>query len=267
MRCRLRAVAVLVGLASAICSPAQARAEEAAPATTSDEAAAPATKGAPTLVNEALAATDGAVGAGAAPGRALVRVHVSAPKTVTLQRSYLGRGDWVNACDSPCGKELAVADTYRVVYDRNQAASEPFRLAAPAGGAVDLIVTPPSKVGGTVLMAIGGAVGVAGLVGTIGGGYLIASSPSAADCAAQPQTDANRLCGIGRPLGAIILLPSLAVLLGGVALTVVGANVRSGAAPDTKQRAAAFVRQPTWISPEVGSAGKRGVMMPLRFSF
>ena len=132
---------------------------------------------------------------------------------------------------------------------------------------MDLTVTPPSKVGGTVLMAIGGAVGVAGLVGTIGGGYLIASSPSAADCAAQPQTDANRLCGIGRPLGAIILLPSLAVLLGGVALTVVGANVRSGAAPDTKQRAAAFVRQPTWISPEVGSAGKRGVMMPLRFSF
>lgn len=230
-------MAVLVVLASAVCFPAEALADDAAPVPKSDD------------------------------GRALVSVHVSAPQTVTLQRSYLGRGDWVDACDSPCGKDLAVADTYRVVYDRNGAPSEPFRLAAPAGGAVDLTVTPPSKVGGTVVMAIGGALGVAGLVGTIAGAYFFASSPSSAECAARAQTDANRLCGIGRALGVIILLPSLVSLIGGVTLTAVGANVRSDAAPRTKQSAAAFVRQPTWISPEVGSAGKRGVMMPLRFSF
>jgi hypothetical protein len=240
LRSRANALLFFGVVASAISFPASARADDDEPSTP------PATH--------------------TVPARALVRVHVSAPKTVTLQRREGGRGDWVDACDSPCDEDLALADTYRVVYDRTAAAGEPFRLAPKAGEAsVDVKVAPPSRVGGTVLMAIGGAVGVTGLVGTIGAAVLIASSPSASECAAQPQTDANRLCGLGRGLGILVLVPSLLILAAGVALTVVGANVRSDAAPSTTQ--GLFVRQPTWVLPNVATLEKPAFMVPLRFSF
>lgn len=181
------------------------------------------------------------------------RVHVTSPRTVTLYRRPAGSTAWAVACTSPCGRELPVGDTYRVVGN-GVAQSKEFNLQVGPGGFVDLVVDPPS-VGGMVaggLLAGGGAWGayVGMLLAVIGaeqasrncatyGSSTYYGGSCASDKSDGPKIRDAGLVTMGVSAGAMVL--GVIVFLNSTKTDV---NQRSGGpgAPSND----AFVRAPVW---------------------
>lgn len=95
----------------------------------------------------------------------LAKVHIAAPSRVILFRRPAGTSQWEIACESPCDERLPIGDDYKVTGN-SIAASDEFKLQAPADGAVYLNVHASSagKVLGGVLASVGALVGYIGLL-------------------------------------------------------------------------------------------------------
>ncbi len=91
-----------------------------------------------------------------ANGDARVRVHVNAPRPVTLDHRTKDT-PWQPVCESPCDTEVPVEGRYRITGDGVHR-SRPFRLAPSANGQVTLDVDPGSSAahaGGVVMLIAG----------------------------------------------------------------------------------------------------------------
>jgi hypothetical protein len=175
------------------------------------------------------------------------RVHITTKRQVILYRRPAGSSAWEQACTSPCNLELPLGDTYRIAGS-GLSQNKELRLQASPGGAVDILVDPPS-VGGMVLGGLTAGVGY--MVGYIGL-LVMAGGASTGD-----DETANG--------GALALLLGAGA---GVVGTVVFIN---SATTDIIQRGPgadqdAFVRRPTWKSAGGASSGMPTASFPVLFS-
>jgi hypothetical protein len=193
------------------------------------------------------------------------RVHIKSEKHVQLESRPSQHDAWLLACESPCDRDLPLANEYRVVYGPASRAThgETFRLSAAPGGSVTLTVDEGSTVQfvGGVVMAVGGvALAVVGLVGVA----TVASAPSSSSGSSNDHTADCSICGGG--LGDLITLVSVVALVAGGGAILTGALLVNDAGPSTSQKPV-FAREPTWVGPRAGAPDRRAFVVPLSFSF
>lgn len=95
----------------------------------------------------------------------LVRVHISSKAVVNLHRRPIGSVDWVEACVSPCDKELPAGDGYRITG--TGIAEKELVLHADGAKTVEIRIDPPSTpgmVGGVALTVIGASAALLGFL-------------------------------------------------------------------------------------------------------
>ncbi|HEY8074584.1 MAG TPA: hypothetical protein VIF62_10745 [Labilithrix sp.] len=142
-----------------------------------------------------------------------VRVEVNASSPVRLEMSVDG-GAWELACTSPCGVELPVDASYRIVRDGDQVKG--FRLDAAGRDTVVVDVSLPSPAS----RGIGIALVIAGSIAMYAA-YAVLTSPNRAY---ESNDD-------GGPLVAALGGGAVATLIGTIAIVSSGSGVtQSGAA-------------------------------------
>jgi hypothetical protein len=193
------------------------------------------------------------------------RVHIKSEKHVQLESRPSPHDAWLLACESPCDRDLPLANEYRVVYGAAAEATrgDTFRLAAAPGGAVTVTADEGSTVqfAGGVVMAVGGvALAVAGLFGVA----AVASAPSSTAGSSSTHTAECSICGGG--LGDLVTLVSVVALVAGGGAILTGALLVNDAGPSTSQKPV-FAREPTWVAPRAAAPDRRAFVVPLSFSF
>jgi len=191
-----------------------------------------------------------------------VRVHLDSKTPVQLESRAPGANEWSKACDAPCDRNLPLDHQYRIVDGAGGAAGKSFSLDAGMGSKVTVTHEPTSqagRVGGTVIVVVGGGLAALSLVGVVGGGSLALTGPSC-------EKGSNDWCGLGQAIGVVVLIVSSAGLLLSGGIIAGGLAVRSGAAASHTQRPTA-VREPTWLGPQSAASSRSGFVLPLSFSF
>jgi hypothetical protein len=173
------------------------------------------------------------------------RVHITSSKPVILYRRAAGSSAFIEACTSPCDRELPIGDTYRLAGS-GLSQNKELRLSAGPGGFVDIEVDPPSVPGmllGGALAALGWTVGYVGL--------LVALSGAAGN------DDGARDGGLGAlAIGGAASVGGVLIFLNSAKTDVVQT---SRAARD------AFVRTPSWRTSEV-QGRTPAAAFPLQFT-
>lgn len=203
------------------------------------------------------------------------RVHITSRKQVILYRRPAGTNSWTQACTSPCDAELPIGDGYRITGS-GVAQSKEFHLQASPGGAVDVVVDPPSQGGMVVggVMAYGGAatayVGL--LTALVGAAQAGEKCYSSSGYCADRKSDGEDLrdgglvaLGVGAAVGAL----GLVVFFNSVStdITQRGAGAKDDARA-ASPRLDAFLRAPTWRgrgSSAEGAAAAPPATFPLVF--
>jgi hypothetical protein len=192
------------------------------------------------------------------------RVHIKSAKHVQLESRASMHDAWMLACESPCDRDLPLADEYRVIHGTEAGATrgDTFRLSGAPGGSVTVTVDEGSTaqfVGGLVVATGGVALAVVGMVGLAAVSSASSSSPDSnahtADCS---------ICG-GGLRDPIAMISALALIAGGGAI-LTGVLLVNDAGPSTSQKPI-FAREPTWTAPRAELATKRPFVVPLSFSF
>lgn len=196
-----------------------------------------------TMTFPALAAADEA----AAVPAPSAHVHITSPTNVVLYQQPAGTDEWVQACTSPCDKDLPVANLYRI--SGNGFAPTELRLEPDAKGNVEVAMSPPSTTGtvaGGVLLGVGGVI--------LGLGLLIESNDSCdnAPCTEHRLSSGDRATALGLMGGGLVtVLVGTLVLISSRSTDIVQAHEskpHEPPAPRSSTRWDAFVRTPTWRS-------------------
>jgi len=192
------------------------------------------------------------------------RVHIKSEKHVQLESRASKHDAWLLACESPCDRDLALGDEYRVIYGTEARATrgDAFRLSAAPGGSVTVTVDEGSTaqaVGGLVMATGGVALAVVGLIGVA----AVASAPSSSSDSSAHTAECS-ICGGG--LRDFITFVSAIALIAGRGAVLTGVLLVNDAGPSTSQQPV-FAREPTWTAPRAELATKRPFVVPLSFSF
>ena len=212
-------------------------------------------------------------------GQKHVFVHVSSPRVVRLEQRAAERSPWESACDSPCDRELPLAAEYRVVYAKDAAPGDPFRLHDSPDDEVELRVDMPSngeRIAGRVVTGVGVVAAVVGVIGVVSFGIAASRTPNEAACHDGDDPSAHRdggiACGLGEGIAAGLAVISGVFALVGGGLIIGGLGITRDGDGHAKQqepspRLDAFVRRPTWVGPNLATASRPPMFVPLSFSF
>jgi hypothetical protein len=152
------------------------------------------------------------------------RVDISSELPVSLERFEGGR--WLRACDAPCGRQLPVADVYRL-------AGRSVLLPADRPSVVLTVTTswPPVRVAGAVMIGVGAPATVVGLMTALLGQLQGVDG------------DCGHPCKADLGLGGRLTAGGLTAAAVGAALAIAGAVMvtRPGEATVTMSRGAPFV--------------------------
>lgn len=193
-------------------------------------------------------------------------VHIKSEKHVQLESRPSQHDAWMLACESPCDRDLPLANEYRVLYGTEARATrgETFRLSAAPGGSVTLTVDEGSTaqaVGGVVMAAGGVALAI---VGVLGVAAVASAAPSPSSSDSNVKSAECSICGGGfRDL--ITLVSAVALVAGGGAI-LTGVLLVNDAGPSTSQKPV-FAREPTWVGPRAAAPDRRALIVPLSFAF
>lgn len=155
----------------------------------------------------------------------LARVHVDAPRHVSLYRKPAGSESWFLACTSPCDVRLPTNDEYRV-QGTDVKRSETFRLHAINGEVV--VRADPSSLSGSlfggILATVGGVTALIGLV-------------------AIPEKKS-------RTGGVVALAIGSALIVGGFLIFRTSSRTDIFQAPDNQAKPTTASKREVWESPE-----------------
>ena len=169
----------------------------------------------------------------------LATVHLKSSGKTFLYRRPQGSTEFVTACESPCGVDLPIGDTYKI-GGSGIATTKEFRLEAAPGGAVTLDVDGPNWfgiVGGGTLTLAGGVLAYVGVIFALAGG--------ATDATCNYCSDTKEVRNVGLGLMAI----GAAGIAGGLLIVFPSLKTdisQDAAAPKREPKQDAFVRTPTW---------------------
>jgi hypothetical protein len=182
----------------------------------------------------------------------LARVHVDAPRHVSLYRKPPGAENWYLACSSPCDVRLPLDDDYRV-QGTDVKRSDTFKLHAINGEAV--VRADPSSLTGSIF---------GGILATVGGITALVGLVAVPE--KKSRTGGAIALAIGSALvvgGFLIYRASAKTDISLVTAPEPGADTnkpkKSSKAPTpTTMRLDAFVREPEWRGAAAGS-GSTGI--------
>ncbi len=199
------------------------------------------------------------------------RVHITSPRNVKLYRKPAGTDSWFEACSSPCDQELPTGDTYKILGNEVPSSKE-FHLDVGPSGFVDLVVDPPNHGGMILGGVVGGAGGLAFMVGSLMA--LVGAANAGLDCNnwrtngqyfnSQQDCESTKSHGPGvRDAGLVTLAVGAAVTGLGLVLIFNSATTdidqHGGAGRPARD---AYLREPTFKS--TGSSGD--AQIPLVFT-
>jgi hypothetical protein len=179
------------------------------------------------------------------------RVHIKAPSPSYLYRRAAGTTEFVTACQTPCDAEMPIGDTYKIGGSGFTTTGE-FKLDAPPGGSVELIVDGPNWagiIGGGLLTSGGAFTAYVGTIFALAGGDC---SSYSGGCKESRNVGLGALAvGAGMiALGLVIVFPSLKT------------DFSQHNSPPSKD---AFVRTPSWRSAALTNEGFAPGMFPLLY--
>ena len=164
-------------------------------------------------------------------------VHLTSVNRSFLYRRAASGGDFVLACESPCGVELPLGDSY-TIGGSGIATTKEFRLNGQPGGMLDLAVDGPNWfgiVGGGTLVLTGG---VTAYVGAILG---IAGGAGSTECGSTCNHSRN-----DRSVGLEMLAVGAAAVVGGLLIVYPSLKTDVSQASFENVHKDAFVRAPIW---------------------
>lgn len=138
-----------------------------------------------------------------------VRVHIDSPEPVYLQAIAPGEETWVDACMSPCNRELPTTSRYRLV---GAGVQKEIVLVGRRDGTFDITVDKPAKSNGTfglIFTSAGGLTTLAGLVLALSGNRLAnvdCAHPPSGEFATRPQCDAAKESGPSQRAAGLVAL-------------------------------------------------------------
>jgi hypothetical protein len=182
-----------------------------------------------------------------------VRVHIESPEPTFLQSMAPGEDAWVEACVSPCDRELPTTARYRLV---GPGVEKEITLVARREGSFDIVVKKPSRTTTTLGMGFTTAGALTALVGLVLAAtgdrhaHLDCTHPPTGAYATRPQCDSDKESGpsmrsagfVTLGVGAVVTAVGVFLVLRGKAKTEITERAPE---PDVVMRRSEPPRAPT----------------------